>query len=134
MSADVITAFIAGVWNGNEPAGSYLHPEFTDHSLPPELPRDAEGTSRWIALTSESFRHRTVIEDRVTEGDKTILRITLHLRHIGTWRGVPPTGKEVSIPGYRMFRVRDGKIIEHRALIAGDTLEKRLREATGGFP
>jgi len=67
------------------------------------------------------------VEDHVTEGDKCVLRIKMQMTHIGTWRGIPATGMEVSTSGYRMFRVQNGKIIEHWALVDGSALESQLK-------
>ena len=71
---------------------------------------------------------QTDILDQVTEGDKTVLRIRMKLKHTGTWRGIEPTGIELDTMGYRQFKVKDGKIIEHRALIDGETIENKLRD------
>lgn len=63
----------------------------------------------------------------MTEGSKCVLRIKMQMKHIGAWRGIPATGMEVSTSGYRMFRVQDGKIIEHWALVDGSAVERQLR-------
>lgn len=130
MTAHIVSQFIDHVWNNAGAAD--LHPAFVDYSLPPGFPCNAEGLRQWVALTSASFEHHTLIEDQVTEGDKSVLRITMRLRHIGTWRDIPPTGKEVQTRGYRMFRVANGKIIGHWALIDGNALENQLRDAMHG--
>jgi predicted SnoaL-like aldol condensation-catalyzing enzyme len=131
MTAQIVLQFIEEIWNRQltSSAGDFLHPAFIDHSLPDSLPTGAEGLQKWVQLTSASFIHRTIVEDHVTESDKCVLRITMQLTHIGTWRGKPATGMEVSTSGYRMFRVQDGKIIEHWALVDGSALESRLRGA-----
>lgn len=130
MTAAIVSAFIDHVWNNGLPPD--LHPAFIDHGLPPTFSANAAGLAAWIAQTSASFEHHTTIEDQVTEGDKSVVRITMRLKHIGTWRDIPPSGKEVYTRGYRLFRVADGKIIEHWALIDGNTLENQLRETVRG--
>jgi predicted SnoaL-like aldol condensation-catalyzing enzyme len=134
MTANIVKQFIEEVWNARVPQHleELLHPDFVDHSLPDGLEPDAEGLKKWIALTSASFEHRTEIEDQVTEGDKSVIRVTMHLKHIGVWRGMAATGKEVTTRGYRTYRVKDGKIIEHWALIDGSLLESKLREVEHG--
>jgi hypothetical protein len=37
----------------------------------------------------------------------------LHARHSGTFMGIPPTNRDVVIPGMEVVRIRDGKIAEH---------------------
>jgi hypothetical protein len=41
------------------------------------------------------------------------------LKHIGKWRGIEPTGTEISAVGCRYVKLADNKIIEHWALIDG---------------
>ena len=126
----VTTSFIEEVWNQQhyDKLDDYLHPEYVDHSLPTGLPIDQTGLLKWIQATSESFSHRTLIEDQVTEDDKTILKVKMMMTHIGPWRGIAPTGAQVSTSGYRFYRVKEGRIIEHWAEINGTVLENQLRQ------
>ena len=122
-------AFIDVVWNQQQldQLDNYLHPDFVDHSLAAGLPPDRTGLQQWIQATSRAFHHQTHIEDHVTEGAKSVLRITMELTHIGEWRGIAATGRLVRTTGYRLFRVAEGKIIEHWAAIDGTQLESALR-------
>lgn len=124
----LINSYISTIWNQGalEKVTSFLHPDFTDHTLPPTLPNGVEGLLQWIALTSSSFKHRTIIEDQVTEGDKSIIRIRMEMTHIGLWRGIAPTGIIATTGGYRFFRIADGKIREQWGQIDGAALEAAL--------
>ncbi|GAB3540990.1 ester cyclase [Spirosoma fluminis] len=126
----VAARFIEEVWNQQQydRLGEYLHPDYVDHSLPAALPPDRIGLVKWIQATSQSFSHQTLIEDQVTEGYKTILKVKMVMTHIGVWRGVDPTGAQVSTGGYRFYRLQDGKIIEHWAEINGTVLESQLKQ------
>jgi len=129
-----VVEFINQIWNKRnfDVLGDFLHPDFKDHSLPPILSPDAEGMKKWILGTSMSFEHQTIIEDQVTEGDKSILKISMQLMHIGTWRGIEPTGKQLKIDGYRFYKLKDSKIVEHWALIDGQAIESQLRSGLHG--
>ena len=128
-NSKIVAGFIEQIWNrGNfEKLDDFLHPEFKDHSLPAALTPDKEGIKKWILGTSSAFEHHTTIQDQVTEADKSMLRIKMEMKHIGPWRGIEPTGIEIAIQGYRQYRLKDGKIIEHWALIDGHTLEHQLK-------
>jgi predicted ester cyclase len=130
----IVADFIDTIWNQRhfDQLDKFIHPAFIDHGLPPQFPADKEGLKQWILATGISFEHSTHIEEQVTEADKSILKIRMHLRHIGTWREIPPTGAAVSTVGYRCFRVADNKIIEHWALIDGNALENQLKESSHG--
>jgi predicted ester cyclase len=56
---------------------------------------------------------RAEIEDEITEGDKVVARITMHGRHVGEFLGKPPTGKEYATEQIHIWRVTDGKVVEH---------------------
>ena len=126
--------FIEQIWNKRsfEMLDDFLHPAFKDHSLLPALSPDREGLNKWIKATGIAFEHETIIEDHVTEGDQIMLRIKMKLKHIGVWRGIEPTGIELYTNGYRHFKIKDERIIEHWALIDGETIENQLKEASHG--
>ena len=127
--AVLVAGFIEDFWNGRQfhKAADYFHAGYRDHSVPPNFPAGPAGTIRWIEKTGESFVHRTQIEEVITEAGTVVLRVRLHLKHTGPWRGIGPTGAEVSTTGFRVFRVEAGQIMEHLALIDGESLEKQLK-------
>jgi predicted SnoaL-like aldol condensation-catalyzing enzyme len=130
----LVSDFIRDIWNEHrfDRLEQYLHPTFTDHSLPASLPPNRHGLEQWIRLTGLSFEHRTLIDEQVTEPGISILKVRMVLRHTGEWRGIAPTGLEIVVVGYRCFRLAEERIIEHWALIDGNAIENRLRGAAQG--
>ena len=53
-------------------------------------------------------------EELIAEGDKVAERWTGRGTHHGEFQGIPPTGKQVAVPGVVFYRIRDGKIVEFR--------------------
>ena len=53
-------------------------------------------------------------EELIAEGDKVTERWTGRGTHRGEFQGIPPTGKQVAVPGVVFYRIRDGKIVEFR--------------------
>jgi predicted ester cyclase len=53
------------------------------------------------------------IDDLVAEGDKVAARYKWTGTHQGIFNGIPPTGKRVTITGLDLWRLRDGKCVEH---------------------
>lgn len=130
------TDLIEAVWNQQQfdKLDAYLHPDYIDHSLPAVLTPDRTGLQKWIEATSQSFQHQTIIDDQVTEANKTMLKIKMVMTHIGEWRGIDSTGAQVSTVGYRFYRLAEGKIIEHWAAIDGNLLETQLKQhAPAGY-
>ena len=54
---------------------------------------------------------RFTIEEMIAEGDKVVVRWTARGTHQGVFRGIPPTGKQVTITGVEIHRVVGGKIV-----------------------
>jgi predicted ester cyclase len=52
------------------------------------------------------------IEDMVGEGDKVVVRFTESGRHQGEFKGIAPTGKEVTWAEIAIFRLTGGRIVE----------------------
>ena len=53
------------------------------------------------------------VDDLVAEGDKVAVRSTMTATHKGDLMGIAPTGKEVAIDIMLIYRIADGKIVEH---------------------
>jgi steroid delta-isomerase-like uncharacterized protein len=49
------------------------------------------------------------VEDQVAEGDMVVTRWTARGTHLGTLRGIPPTGQKVTVTGMTMEKYCDGQ-------------------------
>jgi predicted ester cyclase len=91
-----------------------VHPDFVNHEAPPSNPQGTEGlkeTVEWLRGLWGPMRFE--IEDEVAEGDKVVARVVMHGRHVGEFLGRAPTGKEFATKQIHVYRVEDGKLIEH---------------------
>ena len=89
----------------------------------PSLPnvRTLEDYKRWATETRDAFPDNHVtIEDMIAEGDTVVVRYTTRGTHQGNFRGIPPTGKQVSGTGMFIDRLVNGKAVEQ--WINGDDL------------
>ena len=57
--------------------------------------------------------YHQIIHDWIVEGEKVVARWTTTGTHKGVYNGIPPTGKVIHEHGIDIFRVVDGKIVEH---------------------
>ena len=76
--------------------------------------RGSEDVKRFQAELRSAFHglHAT-IEDQIAEGDKVVTRWRMRGTHLGEFRGVAPTGKEMEINGIGIFRFSpEGKVVE----------------------
>ncbi|QXV63765.1 ester cyclase [Mucilaginibacter sp. 21P] len=92
----LIQHFIKDIWNENrfDLLADYIHDAFIDHSLPGHLLPNAEGLTTWVLATGKAFRHRSVTEEQVTEGDRSMIKFRMDLEHIGVWRDIKPQGAQ----------------------------------------
>jgi predicted SnoaL-like aldol condensation-catalyzing enzyme len=134
LNKTIVANFIEEIWNQNQfdKIDNYMSANFVDHSLPPTLPPNAEGMKLWIIGTGQSFEHKTIIDEIVCEEDKVMLKMRMQLKHIGVWRAIEPTHFEISTVGYRYYKIKDSKIVEHWSLLDGNSIENQLKEAAHG--
>ena len=75
--------------------------------------RGPEDVKRFIGEFHQAFPDfHSEIEDQIAEGDKVVTRWTMHGTHRGEFRGIAPTGKQITVTGIGIFRFSDGKVVE----------------------
>jgi predicted ester cyclase len=94
-------------------------PDAASHA---EVPGLTAGLAGWKVAHVNMMRalpdRNVAVEDVVAEGDLVAVRC----RFTGTnhgglgWAGIPPNSRPVDIPVIGIYRVRDGRIVEHWAL------------------
>src|SRR3712207_5941400 len=78
------------------------------------LERGPEDVKRFTAEFRFAFPDlHTIIEEQIAEGDKVVTRWRARGTHLGEFRGMSPTGREVEINGIAIFRFSSaGKVVE----------------------
>jgi steroid delta-isomerase-like uncharacterized protein len=67
-----------------------------------------------FAKAREGFPDLSVtVEDVMAEGDRVAARVTMRGTHRGEFQGIASTGKHVEVKAMDMFRISNGKIVEH---------------------
>jgi predicted ester cyclase len=91
-----------------------IHPEFENHEAPPDNLQGPEGLKETVTWLRDLWGPmRSEIEDEICEGDKVVARVTMHGRHVGEFLGREPTGKPFATKQIHIWRIADGKVIEH---------------------
>ncbi len=96
-----------------ESVDELLDDSFVGHTWPStgdpkaDLKAAIDRTSK--ALADPEF----TIEDLVAEGDRVAVRLTSAATQVGDFMGMPGTGKRYSIEEIHVFRLRDGRVVEH---------------------
>lgn len=95
-----------------ETVDELLADDFVGHTWPSTgHPKDdlKGALTRTAGLTDRAFD----VEDVVAEGDRVVVRLTAAATQTGELMGMPGNGKRYSIGEIHIFRIQDGKIVEH---------------------
>ena len=116
LARDYFKAFLAadeGWWK------QHIAPTFVRND--PGLPfvvRGPEGVKQLADALLQGIPDLALpIEDVIAEGEKVLVRLRVKGTHGGDLMGVPATGKPIDIGVLDLFQIRDGKLIEHWALL-----------------
>jgi steroid delta-isomerase-like uncharacterized protein len=93
----------------------FLAPDFAGHFTGmPEPVRSPEGFKQmWLGFIKPSFPDQHItIEQEVTSGNKIAAQTSWVATHQGDFMGIPPTGRQVTVPGTGIFRIEDALIAE----------------------
>ncbi|MGH2521922.1 MAG: ester cyclase [Anaerolineales bacterium] len=84
------------------------------HNQLPGLPSGLEGGKLVHQGLLAAFPDlHTETEDLIAEGDKVVQRFTVSGTDKGGFMGAPPTDKHYKVSGISIFRIANGKIVEH---------------------
>ncbi|WP_028921356.1 ester cyclase [Pseudonocardia acaciae] len=106
-----------------EDALKLIDPEVVDHRGGTQ--GDHRGREAWRQKWERTSADRTfhgvsvTIEQNVVSGDTSVNRYTVRGTHTGS-------GRRYEVLGLDMVRVRNGRIIEHWALLDGDAMRDQL--------
>jgi steroid delta-isomerase-like uncharacterized protein len=67
------------------------------------------------------------VDDLIAEDDRVVARLTSRARQVGPFMGMPPSGRSYEIGEIHIFRLRDGKIVEHWYEMDAMGLMKQLK-------
>ena len=104
-------------------AGELTSPDYLEHGIAPLAERvgdrvdPVEGlkeTVRWLTAAFPDLR--IGVDELIAEGDKVVSYITMRGTHLGEFQGIPPTGRSFDVKAMHLFRVADGKCVEHWAV------------------
>jgi steroid delta-isomerase-like uncharacterized protein len=124
-SKAIVRRFYEELWNERqiEIADEIFAPDCVTHQLQSGsedvgVPRNAEAIKHHVAGWLAGFEDlRFEVEEMFSEADKVFSRCVAHGNHTGTWFGIRPTGKRISIRMVVIHRIQNGKIAEDWVLV-----------------
>ena len=69
------------------------------------------------ALLSAFHDSELEVEEMIAEVDRVMTRVTMHAIHEGEFAGIPPTGRDITLHAFTLFRLVDGKIAEEWEIV-----------------
>jgi predicted ester cyclase len=98
-----------------ELADELVDPDFQDHEpAHPEHPSGPESVKQTVQSLHSTFRDLWFeVEDEIAAGDKVVQRVVMSGRHAGPLMGHEPTGKKFAVRHIYIWRIADGKIVDH---------------------
>jgi predicted ester cyclase len=139
MSTDdnkrVVTEFVRRCQDQHDLAfaDEVFHPAFVNHYRPggqaiPSTERPASGFQAFYGGLLRAFPDATMeINEQLAERDLVATRKTLHGTHRGELWGLPPSGNRVEWEFIDIFRVLDGKLVEHWTHMDFEALRTQMR-------
>ncbi|HZD60663.1 MAG TPA: ester cyclase [Anaerolineae bacterium] len=92
----------------------YFSPDFVNHSASLGGTLDLEGAKQSMQAELSALPDLKLnVVDVVAEGDMVAARGTMTGTQTGSFQGIAPTGKQVSIESMVFLRIVDGKFVEN---------------------
>ena len=125
LCRDYFCAFLARdtAWMERHVAADFVR---HDPGLPFEV-RGPAGVLRLHDALLPAFPDmRLELHDLVGEGEKVLVRLTIHATHSGAFGDLAATGRTITVPVLDLFQIRDERLIEHWAQLDNLGLLKQL--------
>ena len=86
-----------------------------------------EELKQHVAMYDASFPgYWLEAQDIIAERDLVSIRGVMHGVHNGTLMNLPPTGKQVIVPFFIIYRIADDKIVQHWMLVDMPSLMQQI--------
>ena len=114
MNKTVAQRYFAEIWNAGNAAAidTLLTPDAIGH-VPGGTLQGRDLLKQRVQMLGSIYTAPCfTVEETLAEGDKVLARWTFRGRHSGEYMGAAAVGKEVTVTGMNLFRIRDGQISE----------------------
>ena len=111
-----------------ERADTLIAAEYIDHNpIGAGGESGIEGFKQTVRALRFAFPDlRFTVDQMIVNGDQVVTRTTMQGTHKNSFMGVDPTGKQVTVSGFDIFRVADGVVAERWGTLDGLTLMQQM--------
>jgi len=113
---DLLRRYHEDVWDQGhlDHAGMYIGPTFVTHAVVTTLPPGQVAGADFLAQFRIGFPDMRSHADAILgDGDLVVVQWTITGTHTGTFLGVAPTNKPITVSGMDVLRVADNLFVEH---------------------
>ena len=115
-----------------ETVDELLADDFVAHTWP-STGKPKDDLKAAIGMTRKALADvRFTIDDLIAEDDRVAARLTTSARQVGEFMGMPASNKRYEIGEIHIFRLTDGKVVEHWHQFDQMGLMKQLGAMPGG--
>ena|SRR5688572_8940054 len=113
-SKEVVRTLFEAVNAGDlETILSLIGDEMVVHTSVPGIGPGRDGFRAFMQVFFDAFpEQHTDVHALIADGDLVAAHHTHHATNLGSFAGMPPTGRQVHVDGIELFRINDGKIVE----------------------
>jgi predicted ester cyclase len=105
---------------------SFIAPDYVEVYEDASYRLGIEGATQHILGVRRTYPDLTLtVTQQIAEGEWVVSHVVMRGTHQGTWLGIMPTGKAVTITAVNIDRVVEGRIVQHGG--AANLLEPLLR-------
>lgn len=112
----VVRRVVEEMWNRGEESAieELIHEDLVEHGALGDEAGGRDDARRTVGGFRAAFPDLSLeIADLVGDGEHVVLRWLGTGTHTGPFMGAPPTGNRVEIEGIDIYRVVDGRVVEH---------------------
>lgn len=101
-------------WDWNwDAVDRYFDPTFRSSEIPEDFSPGPRGVREfYLGLRSAFSDLKYAVEDLIACDDKVVVRWRWLATHTGPFRGIPPTGRSISMTGIAIYKVAAQKAVE----------------------
>ncbi len=122
----IVRQFIQKFWNEGDLgcAEQFLAEDYIDHAY---VPGNVDGLKLTAGSLHTAFPDQVSVEESiVAQGDRVVARLRLEGTHKGSFRGTEATQNRIEVRVYREYRLANGRIAEHWALLDTASLLRQI--------
>ena len=125
-NVSIVRQFIQRFWNEGDLGciEQFLTEDYVDHAY---VPGNAEGLKWTAGSLHAAFPDQSSVEESIlAQGDRVVVRLKLEGTHRGNFRGTEATRNRINAKVYREYRLANGRIAEHWALLDTAALLRQI--------